>query len=173
FAMIAPQNGELWSLSTAEEIRIPLGRAGAKKLQYLSLGRGTTQHALIAGRTGSGKSTLLHVLVTNLAMWYSPQEVEFYLVDFKKGVEFKTYATHALPHARAIAVESDREFGLSVLQRIDAELTRRGNLFRNAGVQDLAAYRTASGEVMPRTLLIIDEFQEFFTEDDKLAQDAG
>src|SRR5436190_14253961 len=26
---------------------------------------------------------------------------------------------------------------------------------------------------MPRTLLIIDEFQEFFSEDDKLAQDAG
>ena len=36
--------------------------------------------------------------------------------DFKKGVEFKTYATHKLPHARAVAVESDREFGLSVLQ---------------------------------------------------------
>jgi DNA segregation ATPase FtsK/SpoIIIE-like protein len=27
--------------------------------------------------------------------------------------------------------------------------------------------------VLPRTLLIIDEFQEFFSEDDKLAQDAG
>ena len=70
-------------------------------------------------------------------MWYSPDEVEFYLVDFKKGVEFKTYAVHKLPHARAIAVESDREFGLSVLQRLDAELSRRGNLFRAAGTQDL------------------------------------
>ncbi len=30
-------------------------------------------------------------------------------------------------------------------------------------------YREASGQKMPRTLLIIDEFQEFFTEDDKLA----
>src|SRR5438093_2244504 len=106
-------------------------------------------------------------------MWYAPDEVKFYLIDFKKGVEFKTYAMHSLPHARAIAVESDREFGLSVLQRIDAELTRRGNLFRNAAVQDLAAYRATTGESMPRTLLIIDEFQEFFTEDDKLAQDAS
>jgi DNA segregation ATPase FtsK/SpoIIIE-like protein len=32
-------------------------------------------------------------MATNLALWYSPEEVEFYLVDFKKGVEFKTYAT--------------------------------------------------------------------------------
>ncbi|HMB94635.1 MAG TPA: FtsK/SpoIIIE domain-containing protein, partial [Tepidisphaeraceae bacterium] len=107
------------------------------------------------------------------ALWYGPDEVEFYLVDFKKGVEFKTYATHALPHARAIAVESDREFGLSVLHRIDAELARRGELFRKLGVQDLAAYRQQSKQTMPRTLLIIDEFQEFFSEDDKLAQEAS
>jgi hypothetical protein len=111
--------------------------------------------------------------VTNLALWYHPDQVEFYLVDFKKGVEFKTYATHQLPHARAIAVESDREFGLSVLQRLDAELTRRGELYRKVGAQDLAGYRELSGEKMPRTLLIIDEFQEFFSEDDKLAQDAA
>src|SRR5207253_3679090 len=111
---------------------------------------------LIAGKTGSGKSTLLHALVTNLAMWYHPDEVEFYLVDFKKGVEFKTYATHTLPHARAIAVESDREFGLSVLQRLDAELGRRGELFRGAGVQDLASYRQTPGAAkIPRTLLIV------------------
>src|SRR5690606_2364657 len=81
---------------------------------------------------------------------------------------------HSLPHARAIAVESDREFGLSVLQRIDAELTRRGELFRRAGVQDIGAYRRENPtEVMPRTLLIIDEYQEFFSEDDKLGQDAA
>jgi hypothetical protein len=52
-------------------------------------------------------------------------------------------------------------------------LARRGELFRKAGVQDLASYRRApGGQIMPRTLLIIDEFQEFFSEDDKLAQDA-
>jgi hypothetical protein len=198
FAMVSPANGEVWSLDTAEEIRVPLGRAGAKKLQYLSLGRGTTQHALIAGRTGSGKSTLLHVLVTNLALWYGPDQVEFYLVDFKKGVEFKTYATHALPHARVIAVESEREFGLSVLRKLDAELTRRGELFRAAGVQDMAGYRRFAAsepgrpgpgsmvtdkrpgagtprltDALPRILLIVDEFQEFFVEDDKIAQEAS
>ena len=100
---------------------------------------------LIAGKTGSGKSTLLHVIVTNLALWYAPDQVELYLIDFKQGVEFKTYATHHLPHARAIAIESDREFGLSILQRLDAEMTRRGDLFRQAGVQDLAGYRKADG----------------------------
>ncbi len=175
FETIAPQlPSDFWSLSSRDELRVPIGRMGATRLQQLKLGRGVAQHTLIAGKTGSGKSTLLHAIVTNLAMWYPPEEVEFYLIDFKKGVEFKTYGTHSLPHARAIAVESDREFGLSVLQRIDAELARRGELFRKAGVQDMPSYRQSKGaEVCPRTLLIIDEFQEFFSEDDKLSQEVG
>ena len=167
FQVIAPKEEEIWSMSTTNKVAIPLGRAGATKLQNLTLGRGTAQHALIAGKTGSGKSTLLHVLITNLAMWYSPDEIEFYLVDFKKGVEFKTYATHKLPHARVVAVESDREFGISVLQRIDAELKRRGELFRELGAQDIAGFRDKCDDIMPRILLIIDEFQEFFVDDDQ------
>jgi pimeloyl-ACP methyl ester carboxylesterase len=128
---------------------------------------------LIAGKTGSGKSTLFHVMVTNLALWYAPDQVELYLIDFKQGVEFKTYVTHHLPHARAIAIESDREFGLSILRRLDAEMTQRGETFRAAGVQDISAYRQSTGKAMPRTVLIVDEFQAFFAEDDKLAQDAA
>ncbi len=174
FETIAPADDELWTRSTTKSVRIALGRAGATRLQELELGRGTAQHALVAGRTGSGKSTLLHALVTNLACWHSPDEIEFYLVDFKKGVEFKTYATHRLPHARAVAVESDREFGLSVLQRLDGILTERGERFRDVGVQDLAGWRSKRpDEPMPRVLLVVDEFQELFVDDDKVSQDAG
>jgi DNA segregation ATPase FtsK/SpoIIIE, S-DNA-T family len=173
FDAIAPAAGKQWTRDATKELSVPIGHAGAVRLQNFALGRGLAQHALVAGKTGSGKSTLLHVIITNVALWYPPEEVELYLVDFKKGVEFKTYVTHALPHARAIAIESDREFGVSVLQRLDAEMNRRGELFRAAGVQDLSAYRAASGQVLPRTLLIVDEFQIFFTEDDKLAQEAG
>ncbi|MGD0769451.1 MAG: FtsK/SpoIIIE domain-containing protein [Tepidisphaeraceae bacterium] len=173
FDVIAPKLPMFWTLKSDEDVAVAVGRSGATRLQTFRLGRGVAQHALIAGKTGSGKSTLLHALISNLAMWYSPEEVELYLIDFKKGVEFKTYAMHHLPHARAIAVESDREFGLSVLHRIDQEMTRRAELFRPFKSQNLQMYREASGKKMPRTLLIIDEFQEFFTEDDKLAQDAG
>ena len=173
FAAIAPTAAEFWTRRSDRDLQAPIGRCGATRLQTFALGRGVAQHALVTGKTGSGKSTLLHALISNLAMWYSPAELELYLIDFKKGVEFKTYAAHGLPHARAIGVESDREFGLSVLQRIDGEMSRRGELFRAAGVQDLGSYRAATEKQMPRTLLIIDEFQEFFSEDDKLAQDAA
>jgi S-DNA-T family DNA segregation ATPase FtsK/SpoIIIE len=174
FEQVVPADAEIWTGDTTRELRVAIGRTGATKLQYLEIGQGTRQHGLIAGKTGSGKSTLFHVIITNLALWCGPDQVEFYLVDFKKGVEFKCYATHRLPHARVIAIESDREFGLSVLQRLDAELRRRGDLFRQLGVQDLAGYKRAGGaEPVPRSLLLIDEFQEFFVEEDRVSQGAA
>ncbi len=172
FAFIAPKPEEYWSFDTSKGVDIPLGRAGATKLQHLKLGKGTSQHVLTAGKTGSGKSTLLHALITNGALRYSPDQLELYLIDFKKGVEFKVYAAMNLPHARVIAVESEREFGLSVLQRLDVELKERGEIYRQYGCQDLAGYRECGRDVpMPRVLLVIDEFQEFFVEDDKIAQE--
>ena len=175
FEFIAPAREHYWTANSARGIDVPLGRAGATKLQHLKLGKGTSQHVLIAGKTGSGKSTLLHALIVNTALRYSPDEVEMYLIDFKKGVEFKVYASFELPHARVIAVESEREFGLSVLQRLDVELKSRGDRFRDLGVQDLGSYRDADGgkNPLPRILFIVDEFQEFFVEDDKIAQDVA
>ena len=174
FSSIAPSDDAWWTADSRTGIDIPLGRAGAMKLQHLDLGRGTSQHVLISGKTGSGKSTLLHVLITNMALRYSPDEVELYLVDFKKGVEFKAYARCALPHARVVAIESEREFGLSVLQRLDSELRIRGDLFRKLGVQDLKGFRGAQpGVKLPRILLMIDEFQELFVEDDRIAQESA
>jgi len=174
FATIRPPEGRLWTDDSAAGLSVPVGRRGATRLQPVALGHGVAQHVLIAGKTGSGKSTLLHVLITNLAMWYGPDQIEFYLIDFKKGVEFKCYARHPLPHARAIAIESDREFGVSVLQRIDEQMQRRGELFRDANVQDLRGCRAARPDLkLPRVLLLIDEFQELFTQDDRLAQQAA
>ena len=171
FERVVPK--ELWQQDSRSGLDVPLGRAGATKLQHMRLGKGTSQHVLIAGKTGSGKSTLMHILVTNLALHYSPNEIEFYLIDFKKGVEFKTYAANRLPHARVIAIESDREFGLSVLQRLDGILKERGDLFRERSVQDIAGFRNNNPERMPRIMLLIDEFQEFFTEDDRISQQAA
>jgi hypothetical protein len=174
FEYIAPKPGDIWKGDASRGFDVPVGRAGATRKQTFSIGRGTAQHALIAGKTGSGKSTLLHALITNLSLIYSPEEAELYLIDFKEGVEFQWYASYRLPHAKVVAIQSEREFGLSVLQRLDGVLRERGEKFRDAGVNDLASYRAARPqEITPRILLVVDEFQAFFTEDDKLAQEAS
>lgn len=160
-----------WKAKTNESIRVPLGPTGARKLQYLTLGEGMGHHALIVGRTGSGKSNLMHVIITTLALTYSPEEVRVYLIDFKKGVEFKCYADFKLPHAEAIAIESEREFAYSVVERLDRELGIRGDLFNAAGVQNITQYRAVKKTApLPRIVLIVDEFQEFFTQDDNIAR---
>jgi len=157
--------------STGAGVAFPIGSQGANRSLCIDLGKGVQQHVLIAGKTGSGKSTLLHSIIMSGAYCYRPDQLHFYLLDFKKGVEFKPYAEHGFPHARVVGIESEREFGRSVLQRLDEELQQRGEKFRAAGVQELAEYLTATGEVMPRIMLVVDEFQELFVRDDRLAGD--
>ncbi|MEM9368465.1 MAG: FtsK/SpoIIIE domain-containing protein, partial [Planctomycetota bacterium] len=158
--------------NTDHGIEVLIGSQGAGRQSRLKLGEGVRQHVVIAGKTGSGKSTLLHDIITAGASRYTPDQLQFYLLDFKKGVEFKVYADAALPHVRVVGIESEREFGRSVLQRLDAELTRRGELFRAASVQEVADFRQQRrDEPMPRLMLLIDEFQELFTRDDALAAD--
>lgn len=163
-----------WTGSTARGLAAPIGRSGATKVQCLALGAGVAQHVLVVGKTGSGKSTLLHSLVTNLAVIYPPDELEVYLVDLKQGVEFKCYADLQLPHARVVAINSEREFALSVLRGLDDEMRRRGELFRASGVEDLAGHRVAGrGKKLPRVILVVDEFHEIFSEEDQIGAEAA
>ena len=59
-----------------------------------------------------------------------------------------------VPHAVAVGVESDREYGVAVLRALRSELNRRANAFKRAGVTKLselrrAAPRTASADCTP------------------------
>ncbi len=152
FEFIAPPPEDYWTSDSA------------RGSTFRSVGRGP-RSCNISGSAGDvaarsdrrqnrvGQIHLLHALITNAALRYSPDELELYLIDFKKGVEFKVYATLQLPHARVIAVESEREFGLSVLQRLDGELKQRGDQFRDLGVQDLNGYRQLADQPpLPRDL---------------------
>ncbi len=166
--------GTWWTGDASQGIAVPIGRVGARAVQSLALvGTDTSVHALIAGKTGSGKSTLLHAAILNLCLLYSPDELELYLVDFKQGVEFKPYALAGLPHARVVAIESEREFGLSVLRGLEAEIAARGKRFREAGADDLDGYRRSSGAAMPRILMVADEFHVLFSDDDAIANEAA
>src|SRR5690606_25383391 len=44
FKAVAPGEDDVWSRSSSKDIRVPLGRSGATKLQDLALGHGTAQH---------------------------------------------------------------------------------------------------------------------------------
>ncbi len=129
-------------------------------------------HALLGGKTGSGKSNFIHVLIHSLCHQYSPEELSLYLLDYKEGTEFNIYANPLLPHARLVATESDIEYGVTVLRHLKAELQRRSDLFKQMGTPDYRDFRRNSSQVIPRILLIIDEFQKLFGGDRASSEEA-
>lgn len=174
FSTIASPPQGFQSKSSADGLEIPIGISDSGRIQSLVLGEGTSQHVLIAGKTGSGKSSLLHTMISSAALEYSPEELRLVLLDFKKGVEFQVYSELQLAHTDIIGIESRREFGLSTLEYLDRILSARGEAFRQWGVQDLPSLKRKHPDVrLPRILIVIDEFQELFVEDDKISQQAS
>jgi DNA segregation ATPase FtsK/SpoIIIE, S-DNA-T family len=172
FARIAIPPAQRWSGDTTDGLDAQIGVDSKGEPQHFVMGSRGVHNGLVGGDVRMGKSNLLHVLITQLALKYPPEELEFYLLDFKE-VEFDAYLTQMLPHARAISSRTDREFGLSMLRRFHDEIERRVRLCREAGVTQLPEYRRETGQVLPRSLVIMDEFQVLFGEDDRLSREAG
>jgi hypothetical protein len=161
---------KLWQSDSRSGIDTPIGQLNITDLQHfvLSVEDGssdTPHHCLIGGATGSGKTVLLHNIICWTAWNYSPDEVQFVLLDYKEGTEFKVY--ESLPHAKVLSIHSEREYGISVLEYISAEIERRGKKFKEVNAQNIATYREKTGEIMPRLLVIIDEFQVLLNGDMK------
>jgi DNA segregation ATPase FtsK/SpoIIIE, S-DNA-T family len=186
FSSLYPE--ALWQANSQQELRAPIGLTGARDRIEFWLGENdeklTVSSGLLAGKPGAGKSYTLHSIILSLAMQYGPDELELYLLDYKEGVEFQIYVdpnrsettnpnaeldeTRALPHAKVISIESDREFGLSVLQFIHEQIETRARIFKDVGVNELKDYRQKTNQRIPRILVVIDEFQYMFQENDPI-----
>ncbi len=172
FGPIEVAPAQRWTGTTADGLDVQIGVDSKGEPQHFAMGARGVHHGLVGGDVRMGKTNLLHVLICQLALQYPPEELELYLLDFKE-VEFDAYLTQRLPHARAITSRTDREFGLSMLRRFHNEIDRRARLCREARVTDLPDYRRETGQALPRALVIMDEFQVLFSEEDRLAREAG
>jgi len=186
---------DLWANTSITGLRAPIGRQGATNFQHIEMGEfdkrftdprsaqfpkspDRNYHAMVAGNIGMGKSIFLNTVIGSLAQSYSPEEIEFYLIDMKGGVGFKDYAVRKFPHARVISANSDREFALSVLEGLVAEHKRREGLFtdltrRGTPCTKIEEYRTISGLKLPRCVLVVDELTILFLYDDNISRSAN
>lgn len=158
-----------WRKHPATSVSTPIGMAGEERVDIgLHIERGDV-HALVVGQTGAGKSSLLHALILGLAERYSPDDLQFLLVDGKGGVELGSYADDVrsgrpgLPHARVVAVESDVEMYLSVLEYLGTEMRRRALLLKEHGVANLVEFDRVRR--LPRLVAVLDEFHVLLTDD--------
>jgi DNA segregation ATPase FtsK/SpoIIIE, S-DNA-T family len=162
---------EWWTKTSAKIIETPIGGYGSSELLKIWFGENGDKrvcaHGMMGAMTGAGKSTLYHVLIMGLATRYSPEEIKFYLIDGKQGVEFQPYRD--LPHAEVVSLHSPPELSRSVLAELLVEMEYRYTLFSEPDirVQDLAGYyekKQPRGK-LPRILLLVDEYQELFEGD--------
>ncbi|MEV6316518.1 type VII secretion protein EccCb [Streptomyces sp. NPDC051776] len=123
-------------------------------------------HGLLLGATGSGKSELLRTLVLGLASQHSPEDVNFFLLDFKGAATFSDL--DRLHHVTAVVTGLESE--LSLTERLSSalygELQRRQNVLRNAGNYasrtDYEKARAAGAHLdpLPALFVVVDEFSE-------------
>jgi DNA segregation ATPase FtsK/SpoIIIE, S-DNA-T family len=180
-ADLLPDPGdEIWSGDAADGLGTTVGHDGdiPLVLRFNDL----TPHWMVGGRSGAGKTAFLINVLYGLGTRYSPDELGLYLLDFKEGVSFAEFVPTQrdrtwLPHARAVGVESDREYGLAVLRELDAEMTRRSVAYKRAGVTKFADLRAIAADEgrsrpTPRILCVIDEFQVLLAGNDPMATEA-
>ena len=154
-----------WKGDASNGVKIPIGVGQNNEIFDFVFGLNSdSHHALIGGATGSGKSVLLHSIIVNGSYVYSPESLQFILLDYKEGTEFKIYEN--LPHTKILSIASEREFGLSVFEFLAQEITDRGKLFKEYGVGNLKEYTEKSNSILPRYIIIIDEFQVLLSGND-------
>lgn len=164
----------LWKGSSSEGLKAPIGWDSNGRPVYFKLDTGgeggTAVHALVGGQTGSGKSVLLHTLIQSLAYVYSPDELQFYLFDFKNGVEFHKYSNGKgsiwMPHIHVVSVQNDPHYALELFKHlVEVEFPARNEKFKKFGSEKIGDFVKKGGK-MPRLVVIVDEFQELFGDHD-------
>lgn len=163
---ISQKSTGFWFNTTKRGINLRLGiEETTKEPTPISLGDRCV-HGLIAGQTGSGKSVLMHNLIFNLIGEYAPWELDLYLADFKR-VELSKYMNESsvTPHVCACAATSEIRYVLSQIKYIVDCMNARENFFKRMGIEKIKKFRDMYPNiVLPRILLIVDEFQQMFLE---------
>ncbi|HZC63616.1 MAG TPA: type VII secretion protein EccCa [Streptosporangiaceae bacterium] len=107
---------------------------------------GAAGHVGVAGGPQSGKSTMLRTLICSLALLHTPDEVQFYCLDFGGGT---VGAVAGLPHVGGVATRQQADRVRRTVAELHALLDRREREFASRGIESIAAYRSmrASGEI--------------------------
>lgn len=157
--------------AASDLISIPVGKINEKTYSIEFAVGGSEESKPIAylliGAPKMGKSSLVDAMIYNGAMKYSPDDLNFYLIDFKDGVSSAQYARESkMPHIKVLAESSKQEEAEIILRSLLDEQARRNDIFKQqGGCKNLADYNRSHSKHMPRIVVVIDEVQKLFKDD--------
>lgn len=123
-----------------------------KQKQYpLYLDMQSFHHMLLCGQAGSGKSTFFKTMLFSCVMQYTPEELNYYILDLSGGM---LSAFKNMPHCGAYLTSEDEADFDRMLALIKEITDERKKMFADAEVFSYDAYRKINK--LPIILVLID-----------------
>lgn len=140
-------------------------------LCYLPLASGyasqerAAPHCLISGTTGSGKGILVTNLMLDLCALNDPRDLEMYLIDPKRGVDYAW--ARRLPHLRGGIIDNQEE-AMALLERLVEDMDRRYDEISRESCRNIDQYnrKMPPARRMPRIVIFFDEVANWMQDDD-------
>lgn len=110
-------------------------------------------HMLVCGLSGSGKSCFLKTMLFSLVYRYSPEDINYYILDMSGG---SLSGFSKLPHCGAYITENNEAEFERLLSLIEEIVIERKNLFAKEEVDSFYAY--TQHKKMSVILFVIDNF---------------
>ena len=122
-------------------------------------------HSLISGTTGSGKGILVTNVILDLCALNGPSDLELYLIDPKRGVDYAW--ARKLPQLRQGIIDDQAE-ALALLHRLVEEMDDRYDAIAAAACRNIAHYNRTVGPAlrMPRIAIVFDEVANWMQDDE-------
>lgn len=159
-----------WRKSRIDEsMRVPVGKMAGGRLLYLDAHeKHHGPHGLIAGTTGAGKSEALQTYLLSLAVQFSPDDVAFFIIDYKGGGMGNLFG--GLPHTVGTVSNLSGNQIRRALISIKSENEKRQRRLQQYGMNHINQYTTAFQRkkvpvCMPHLFIVVDEFAELKREE--------
>lgn len=166
-----------WKQSKSEEsLAAPIGiKENGDVFSFDIFEKAMGPHGIAAGTAGSGKSEMLTTLLLSMALTFSPEYVNFALIEFK-GNDLSNILK-PLPHVAGVVSNlNDPSTIVRGLRSLEGEERRRQQLFEEASflsTKSIFAYQKyykahkhedPNLKPLPYLIIVIDEFAEMITQ---------